>query len=696
MRATKVEILRESVAKIVPMLAGQGVSVTQMGMQAYVRYHPRTMKPIVVNIPYVPDNASEDLLIAVQGFIDHEVAHVLFSEPKYIKMAQEAKVSGLYGIIEDTFIERRMKSIYAGSKANLTQTWQFVQERIVNPEIEKAKGNPDPGALFGAILVPLMRLWSGQKELKSIVDPYLPALDTHIKVIGQDLIDRLAEVTNSEDGFKLAVAMHNRLEELQRRVDEEREEKRKREETLKRSSKGSSTSKTADDVEDSVESTGDDSDEGSPSFSADGDSEKDAGTGSADDPGEKEGDIKPDDSEVGHNDGAEVEEDGESEKFGSGEHKADEPETEDAEDASDTDSADEDDSSESGATPLSSTLDSLKAAFDKAKDLDTVMDSLITSEVKKALSMAKYRPFTKDLDVIEEFKPKCSPELQQRRLDAIEAEVASHIAPLQRHLERCIAAKSHSRMIPGHRSGRINPTALHRIATGDERLFRRKHISRTKNAAVSLVVDLSGSMGGQKIELAIQSAFAMSASLDRLNITHEVIGFTTVMLPTSTKDGTSVYDTLRELTTATGSHPSRIEPIYMPIFKSFNSRLTSERRRAFASYKEISLRNNTDGEAVEYAARRLAGRTEARKIMIVLSDGQPHAGPGDHLEQAWHLRETVKRLDNAGIETFGIGIMDGSVADFYPRYVVINSLDDLPKTVMQQLERLLLESAQAA
>lgn len=55
MRATKVEILRDSVAKIVPMLSGRGISVTQMGIQAYVRYHPKTLKPLVVNIPYVPD-----------------------------------------------------------------------------------------------------------------------------------------------------------------------------------------------------------------------------------------------------------------------------------------------------------------------------------------------------------------------------------------------------------------------------------------------------------------------------------------------------------------------------------------------------------------------------------------------------------------------------------------------------------------
>jgi cobalamin biosynthesis protein CobT len=66
------------------------------------------------------------------------------------------------------------------------------------------------------------------------------------------------------------------------------------------------------------------------------------------------------------------------------------------------------------------------------------------------------------------------------------------------------------------------------------------------------------------------------------------------------------------------------------------------------------------------------------------------------VEQAWHLRQAVKRLDGAGIEMFGIGIMDSSVSEYYPKYVVLNQLEELPKTVMQQLERLLLESDRAA
>ena len=69
--------LREVVTKLVPLLAGKGLRVTQIGSNAYVRTNLRTRKPELVNIPMIPDNAQDDFIQAIQGFIDHEIAHVL-------------------------------------------------------------------------------------------------------------------------------------------------------------------------------------------------------------------------------------------------------------------------------------------------------------------------------------------------------------------------------------------------------------------------------------------------------------------------------------------------------------------------------------------------------------------------------------------------------------------------------------------
>lgn len=75
--------------------------------------------------------------------------------------------------------------------------------------------------------------------------------------------------------------------------------------------------------------------------------------------------------------------------------------------------------------------------------------------------------------------------------------------------------------------------------------------------------------------------------------------------------------------------------------------------------------------------------------MIVLSDGHP-AGHGDMRHLNAHLTEVVKKLTASGVEMFGIGIMDNSVAGFYPNYSVVKDLNDLPVTVMTTLEKMLL------
>ena len=71
-----IEIIRQAIVKVTQMLAGQKIKVTQQGADAFVTWDKRG-KPLRVNVPYLPDNASSDLIAAVQGFLDHEVAHIL-------------------------------------------------------------------------------------------------------------------------------------------------------------------------------------------------------------------------------------------------------------------------------------------------------------------------------------------------------------------------------------------------------------------------------------------------------------------------------------------------------------------------------------------------------------------------------------------------------------------------------------------
>src|SRR5699024_7294668 len=84
---------------------------------------------------------------------------------------------------------------------------------------------------------------------------------------------------------------------------------------------------------------------------------------------------------------------------------------------------------------------------------------------------------------------------------------------LAKDLERAIASRNRVQFIPGRRRGRIHGTSLYRLAMNDDRVFRKKEDHRAVNACVQQVIDLSGSMDGVKIQLALASAYTIADAL---------------------------------------------------------------------------------------------------------------------------------------------------------------------------------------
>jgi cobalamin biosynthesis protein CobT len=125
----------------------------------------------------------------------------------------------------------------------------------------------------------------------------------------------------------------------------------------------------------------------------------------------------------------------------------------------------------------------------------------------------------------------------------------------------------------------------------------------------------------------------------------------------------------------------------MPIYKTFDERINSivKSRIAFMANAQVGMGANVDGESLEYAAMRIAKRREKRKVILVLSDGQPSGGAN----VAPHLKMTVENLTKVGIETIGIGIMDSAVKRFYPKSCVLQRIEDLPVQIMTELKAIL-------
>lgn len=164
MRLTRVEILRESIKIVIAAISEKRIPVTQAGAMAFVEWDKRTGKPKRINIPFIPDNASEKLIKAVQGFVDHECAHVLFTDVKAVKAAKESGAGQIHNIVEDTYIERNMRDLYEGSRHNLIEVWSFLAEELLKEPLDAAIAMGDRPRIVAAGLPIAIHAWAGNRS----------------------------------------------------------------------------------------------------------------------------------------------------------------------------------------------------------------------------------------------------------------------------------------------------------------------------------------------------------------------------------------------------------------------------------------------------------------------------------------------------------------------------------------------------
>jgi cobaltochelatase CobT len=104
------------------------------------------------------------------------------------------------------------------------------------------------------------------------------------------------------------------------------------------------------------------------------------------------------------------------------------------------------------------------------------------------------------------------------------------------------------------------------------------------------------------------------------------------------------------------------------------------------------LRKIIDGEALEWAHRRLMARHEARKILMVISDGAPvddstlSVNPANYLEK--HLRDVIAMVERRrAVELIAIGI-GHDVTRYYQHAVTITDVEQLAGAMTEQLAAL--------
>ncbi|MEZ5725758.1 MAG: cobaltochelatase subunit CobT [Paracoccaceae bacterium] len=212
--------------------------------------------------------------------------------------------------------------------------------------------------------------------------------------------------------------------------------------------------------------------------------------------------------------------------------------------------------------------------------------------------------------------------------------------------------------------------------------FKVEKDTEFRDTVVTLLIDNSGSMRGRPISIAAICADVLARTLERSQVKVEILGFTT----RAWKGGQSREQWLKDNRPAL---PGRLNDLRHIVYKGADAPWRRVRPNLGLMMKEGLLKENIDGEALEWAHRRLVRRGEARKILMVISDGAPvddstlSVNPANYLEK--HLRDVIAMIEKRRqVELLAIGI-GHDVTRYYERAVTITDAEQLGGAMTEQL-----------
>lgn len=341
-------------------------------------------------------------------------------------------------------------------------------------------------------------------------------------------------------------------------------------------------------------------------------------------------------------------------------------------DESDADSGNDigqDASNDSNSSSDSQTPETHSSATGDAAETGDSDNSAQADNLRQALeaSAAQFEPdtFAQVAEVLSEqaeghqgVTPLSLPQAEQAMLgdEAILTLSASESAQIRARLRGMVQSSQDNRNHAKRQGLRV---ATHRLAAsqaGESRLFIQRQPRIAPNAAVHLLVDISGSMGkpigeGNRkyFHVANEAALALAMALE---------GIPGVVPAVSYFPG-----------------------IHQEVSNALLPKQSVRHRAACFDQKPRGC--TPMAQAMWFAANSLLAQKQKRKLMIVLTDGDPDDWAATH--------DIVDRCRRSGFELLGIGIQTRSVEKFFPQSIVINDVKDLKRELFEVTQQLLIQ-----
>ena len=306
----------------------------------------------------------------------------------------------------------------------------------------------------------------------------------------------------------------------------------------------------------------------------------------------------------------------------------------------------------------------------------------------------EYGIYTEEFDEIITASNICEDEELNRLRAYLDQQLKSYqtiISRLANRLQRKLLAKQNRSWDFDLEEGLLDTSRLTRIIMDPYHSlsFKKEKDTDFKDTVVSLLIDNSGSMRGRPITVAAMSADILARTLERCGVKVEILGFTTK----AWKGGKSREHWMQNKKIPA---PGRLNDLRHIIYKAADEPWRRSKKNLGLMMREGLLKENIDGEALLWAHKRLQVRYEARKILMVISDGAPvddstlSVNTGNYLEK--HLRGVIEWIESkSAIQLLAVGI-GHDVTRYYKRAVTIVDAEQLADVMTEQLVDLFEES----
>ena len=301
-----------------------------------------------------------------------------------------------------------------------------------------------------------------------------------------------------------------------------------------------------------------------------------------------------------------------------------------------------------------------------------------------------YKVYTTHHDEIISAEELCdAEELTRLRayLDQQLAHLSNVVARLANRLQRRLLAQQNRTWTFDLEEGLLDVARLTRVIVDPTAplSFKQEEDTEFRDTVVTLLIDNSGSMRGRPIMVAAVCADILARTLERCGVKVEILGFTT----RAWKGGASRDDWLKN---GKPPSPGRLNDLRHIIYKGADAPWRRAKKNLGLMMREGLLKENIDGEALEWAHDRLLARPEARQIMMVISDGSPvddstqSANAALYLDK--HLRQVIEKIETRSpVELLAIGI-GHDVTRWYRRALTIVDVEQLAGAMTEKLAEL--------